>query len=123
MHNFIMANDKDNTIITVDDAKLKIAIGLGEIQTVVSYMPTTITNLNDYIFDNLVNLPAKRVILKQLILVSHSSLYLEYKVKYVICQQGVTNLTKRLQSRKRAEPNITLKQDSWMNTKASDYYI
>ena len=98
-------NVKKRIIVTAGDSEINVITALGELKYLTSCLSKSIFHLNEYVDDNLEPNPQKIVIQRQVWLLSRSIDYLREKVGYINTQQGVTTLSDRSQTRKRAADN------------------
>ena len=114
---------KKPIIVTGGDSEINVITALGELKYLTSCLTKSIFHLNEYVDDNLEPNPQKTAIQRQVWLHSRSINYLREKVGFITAQQGVTTLSDRSQTRKRAADNRKLKRDHKMKVKHSNYYI
>ena len=111
------------TIVTAGDSEINVITALGELKYLTSCLGKSMFHLNEYVNDNLEPNLHKTVIQKQVQLLSRSIDFLEEKVGFITTQQGVTTLSDRSHTRKRAAENRQMKRDEKMNVRKSNNYI
>ena len=91
--------------ITEGDKKVNIITALGDLSEVSTKISSTINHLREFVEETLDNTTKRRIILKQVGLITKATKYMTEKVHYVTTQAQVTHITQRVQSRKRAAEN------------------
>ena len=108
--------------ISEGNEKVNIITALGDLSEVSTKISSTINHLREFVEETLDNTTERRIILKQVGLITKATKYMTEKVHYVTTQAQVTHITQRVQSRKRAAENRILLSES-KTSKARCNYI
>ena len=104
-----MEDNLNKIVVTEGDSIMNTVTSLGEIKHLVSYMTNSIKALHAYVLLHIDHRIHKRKILKQINILIRSINFLDGKILFLTGQQGMTNLSSRIESRKRSAFNLELK--------------
>ena len=118
-----MNSKEQRIIVTEGDSRVNTITSLGELRHLASCMKNSIQVLHEYVKVHIDHQVHQKKIIKQINLLLKSVSYLDDQIKLVTGQQGMTNLSSRAESRKRAACNLDLKRDLIMNKRQSKNYL
>ena len=106
--------------ITEGDNKINIITALGDLSEVSGKICSTINHLRDFVLETMEISTERRIILKQVQLITKASEFMNEKVLYVTSQAKIGTITQRIQSRKRAAENrLTISESKTRKAKCN----